>query len=135
MRREAYEHSHLEDPPEDFARWWHPHSRDRESGADIGGHPDAFRVWARKDPGRWVQRSYGTGARVAWNAQPYRDDYEEWVQLGRPERNAFVSISATLETQKGFWRGLKTHLAQIGKPMTKPLPFDHDPPERAALPF
>ncbi len=108
MKSGERESSRLEDPPEDFCRWWHPHGRDNQSGADIGGHPDAERVWARKDTGRWVHRTYGTTARIAWNSQNFRSAYDEWVQLGRPEREDFISLAATLERQKQFWKDLKS---------------------------
>jgi hypothetical protein len=126
MKREESELSALEDPPQEFCEWWHPHQRDQQSGADVGGHTDAERVWARKDPGRWVHRKYGTSARSAWNAQRYRDEYLTWVQLGRPEREDFISLAAPLEDQQGFLKQVKSILRNIGKKMPEPGPFDHD---------
>ncbi len=125
MKREESELSALEDPPREFCEWWHPHRRD-QSGADIGGHPDAERIWARKDPGRWVHRKYGTSARAAWNAQRYRDEYLTWVNLGRPDRGDFISLAAPIETTKQSLKQLKSILGNIGKKMPKPGPFDRD---------
>lgn len=130
-RRESYK-STLEEPTDDFIVWWSPCGKDRESGADTGGHPDAFRVWARKDPGRWVRRSFGISALMAWNAQCYRSEYLRWIDAGRPEQEEFISLAATLERQKQFWHDLKPIIAKIGKPMPKVLPLDYD---KAEMPF
>jgi hypothetical protein len=124
--KEDYFKTTFEDPPHDFCEWWSPSRRDHESGADIGGHPDAERVWARKDPGRWVHRTYGTNARIAWNAQRYRNEFLAWVDLGKPEREEFISLAAPVERQKQFWKELKTTISSIGKPMPKPETFDYD---------
>ena len=126
--RKTFEPSRLEEPSEEFCDWWNPSRRDHESGADIGGHPDAERVWARKDPGRWVHRTYGTNARIAWNAQCYRSEYLRWIEIGRPEREDCMMISETVERQKEFWKGLKTLMAEIGKKPPKAQPMDYDPP-------
>ena len=98
--------SRLQNPPDDFCNWWYPSRRDHESGADIGGHPEAERVWARKDPGRWVRRTYGTTARIAWNTARIRGQYERWVELGRPKRKEFISLAATRARQFQFWKDL-----------------------------
>lgn len=128
MTRKTYEPSTLEDPPDEFCEWWSPQRRDRDSGADIGGHPDAERVWARKDPGRWVHRTYGTNARIAWNSQCYRNEWSRWVEFGKPEREECMMIAAPIEKQKQFWSGIKTMISQIGKKPPKTEPFDYDPP-------
>jgi hypothetical protein len=107
-------HSH---PDQSFLAWWNPHSFDPVSGASVGGHPDAARTWARKDPGKWVRRRYGTSAIVAWNTAPYLEEFQSWKQSGSPETEDFVSIAATLERQKQFWHDLKPIILQIGKPM------------------
>ena len=84
--------------PEEFCEWWYPSAQDEESGASIGGHPDAARMWARKDPGRWTRRAYGTKADTAWACQPYRDEYNAWIAAGRPERaEPFISIALPLD--------------------------------------
>ena len=49
--------------PDAFCEWWNPSGTEEPSGANIGGHPDAKRVWARKDAGRWTRRIYGTATR------------------------------------------------------------------------
>ena len=89
--------------PEDFCDWWYPTSQDEESGASIGGHPDAARMWARKDPGRWTRRMYGTKADTAWMCQCYRDEFSAWVKAGRPERaEQFVALCASREEALAF---------------------------------
>ncbi len=102
--REEKTWSKLQAAPDDFCEWWNPTHRDRDSGADVGGHPDAERVWARKDPGRWVRRTYGVNARIAWNTQRYHDEYLSWVQFDRPHRGEFISLAATQERQMQFYR-------------------------------
>lgn len=124
----------LNDPPAEFCEWWNPSRRDKESGADIGGHPEAERVWARKDPGRWVHRTYGSNARVAWNGEQYRNEYFRWIMAGRPEREECRMIAASLHVQKASWSKLKGILSRIGKPFPKPDPFDHDSPPKGAQP-
>jgi hypothetical protein len=125
-KKQPKERPPSQQPPDDFCEWWNPTRRDEPSGADVGGHPDAERVWARKDPGRWVRRTYGINAVLAWQAEPYRQEYLRWVDADRPEREPFVSIAAPLEKQRAFYRGLKATIDQIAKPMPKedkqPLP-------------
>jgi len=125
-KKKTTEKAPLEPLPDDFCSWWNPSGIDAVSGAHIGGHPDATRVWARKDPGRWRRRTYGIGARKAWTCEPYRREYERWLDAGKPEGEEFISIAATLERQREFYQGIKAKLAQIGKPMPKedkqPLP-------------
>jgi hypothetical protein len=113
-------------PPIAFLDWWNPTAIDETSGASIGGHPDAERVWARKDPGRWSRRTYGINAMLAWDCASYRDEYHSWKDIGCPAREPFVSICATLERVAEFAKGLKATLAQVGKPMPKPQPRDWD---------
>lgn len=129
MKR-THEASSLDEPPENFCEWWNPYKRDTESGADVGGHPDAERVWARKDPGRWVHRTYGTNARIAWNTQRYRSEWSRWREIGSPERDDCMMIAATYEVQKQFWSDIKGAVNQIGKNPPVPQPIDYDPPAR-----
>ncbi len=128
MRKE-HEPSTMEEPPTEFVMWWSPDGTDQESGADVGGHPDARRIWARKDPGRWTRRTYGTTARIAWNAQMYRSEYLRWIEAGRPEREEFISLAASTERQKQFWHDLKPVISKIGKPMPEPQLADSDAKE------
>lgn len=98
----------------EFVAWWEPIGKDHESGADAGGHPEAERVWARKDPGRWVHRTYGIPARIAWNTSVSREQYLAWVEVGRPEGEPFVGIAAPIEKQKQFLASLKPLIGGIG---------------------
>lgn len=111
--------------PADFSDWWYPSGTDPISGASVGGHPDASRVWSRKDPGKFTHRHYGTTAQVAWLAQRYRDEYQDWVDSGKPKRaKEFVSEAVPLPRLKEFWHGVRALLTQIGKPMPKTKPQD-----------
>jgi hypothetical protein len=88
-------------PPEDFEKWWNPRDTEDESGASVGGHPDAFRLFARKDPGRWVRQSFGTTADIAWNIALYREEYDAWVAAGKPQPDEeYVSIALSREEQQ-----------------------------------
>jgi hypothetical protein len=106
-------------PSPAFVGWWQPDSRDPVSGADVGGHREARRRWARKDPGKYVHQWYGLTAESAYNTSKYREEFDAWVAAGSPEREPFVSIAAPLSRQKRFWRELKPVIAQISKPMPK----------------
>jgi hypothetical protein len=114
-------------PPDAFCEWWNPSGTDAISGASIGGHPEAERVWARKDPGRFARRTYGINAVLAWTTVMYREEYLRWIDADRPEQEPFVSMCMTLEQQKAFYKQLSGTLAQIGKPMPtedkQPLPL------------
>jgi hypothetical protein len=113
--------------PEDFCNWWNPSGRDELSGADIGGHPDAERVWARKDAGRFTRRTYGINAPTAWLSARYRAEYTAWVNAGRPKRDEpFVSLASPITEQVEFWQGVKSKLKDIGKKVPKPKPQDYD---------
>lgn len=106
-------HSH---PIPTFCAWWEPHDIDPVSGASVGGHPDARRIWARKDAGKWSKHWYGVKTEDAWNTARFVEEFDAWVDAGRPEPETdFVSISATLEKQKEFWKNVKPIIAQIGK--------------------
>ena len=96
-------------PPAAFLAWWNPRGNDPESGAHIGGHPDAARLWARKDPDGWVRRGYGINSESAWNAKHYRDEFYAWQNSGSPELpEEFISLSTSWERQKQFWHGFPT---------------------------
>jgi hypothetical protein len=110
-------HSH---PIPTFCAWWEPSGVDPENGASVGGHPDAWRIWARKDPGRWIRRRYGIETVIAWNAASYVKEFDAWQNAGSPEPDEpFISLAASLERQKQFWADLKPIIDQIGKPMPK----------------
>jgi len=87
-------------PPEQFVAWWNPTGTQDESGASVGGHPDAFRVYARKEPGRWFRATYGLEAEIAWNTAIYREEYDAWVAAGKPApEEPYVSIALSREEQ------------------------------------
>jgi hypothetical protein len=58
-------------------------------------------------------------ATSAWHVPQYRNEYNAWVDAGRPKPRRFVSISATLAEQREFWQGLKATLTKVAKPMPK----------------
>ena len=90
----------VDTPTDEFCEWWYPHATDEPSGAGVGGHPDAARVWARHDPGRWLRRTYGISAQKAWLCQCYRDQFNAWIKAGRPEREPYVSIALPLDDER-----------------------------------
>jgi hypothetical protein len=129
MRKSKHENEDTYDkdrPPDEFCDWWQPYGIDEPSGASIGGHPEAARMWARKDPGRWTRRAYGSSARLAWQCDRYRQEFYRWKDAGKPGSEPFVSISATLKEQAEFYDGLKGTLNQIGKPIPAANPLDSE---------
>lgn len=107
-------------PPMAFMAWWNPGEKDPDSGAHVGGHLKAARIWARKDPEGWKRRVYGVSAEQAWNTLCFREEFNTWTAMGSPERpEEFISLAATTERQKEFWGGLKNVIAQIGKKVPK----------------
>jgi hypothetical protein len=104
-------------PPVDFCNWWNPTGIDELSGAAIGGHPDAERMWARKDPGRWNRREYGVNANLAWLCDNYYQEYTRWVEAGRPKTKPFVSLALTTEQQSKAWKVIGDILRGAAKPM------------------
>ena len=109
-------------PPDQFAEWWLPTGTDKESGASVGGHPDARRCWARKEPGRWVHKVMGIKSDAAWWYREYREEYRDWVDAGKPERKPFVSIAWPMSSQTQKLRLLRATLSQIGKPVINLTP-------------
>jgi hypothetical protein len=98
-------------PPEEFVTWWVPRDTQELSGASIGGHMDATRVWARKDPGGWVRRRYGIEAELAWNMACYRESYDAWHSAGSPQPDEdFVSVALPLDEQKARWQRIEAIL-------------------------
>jgi len=60
-------------------------------------------MWARKDPGRWCRRAFGIKADNAWLCQCYQDEYNAWIQAGRPERaEPFISLCVPREDALAF---------------------------------
>src|SRR5215472_8830463 len=101
----------LESPPDDFCDWWNPTGIEEQSGAAIGGHRDAERVWARKDPGRWTRRTFGINAMTAWQTQRFRAEYYAWVKADRPRQlKPFVSLALPLKEQGERWEGVMAAL-------------------------
>ena len=91
-------HSH---PLPTFAGWFEPSGTDPESGASVGGHADAYRVWSRKTSGGYKRRRYGISTIEAWNVPRYVAEFNAWVEAGSPERETeFVSLAAPLEKQR-----------------------------------
>lgn len=128
-RTKQKEKAPADSPPDEFCAWWNPTGTQQPSGADVGGHPDARRVWARKDPGRWTRRTYGLNAITAWQCQCYRSEFNAWIGADRPEGEPFVSLAATLERQGEMWREMKSTLAKIGKK----VPSTDEPARRKLL--
>jgi hypothetical protein len=124
-KKKQTERRPAEGPPDAFCEWWNPSGIDPVSGASIGGHIDAERVWARKDPGRWNRRTYGMNARIAWQADFIRQEFSAWERAGSPEREPFVSIAQPMSEQVSFWHGLKEKLAEIGKKVLHPMPHHY----------
>ena len=116
-------HSH---PTLAFVGWFEPDSTDPVSSVSVGGHPDARRRWARKDPGVWKHKWYGTSTLDAWNSAYYVEQFDAWQRLGSPESEPFVSIAAPYERQQRFFSELKHIISLIGKPMPKPEVKDYD---------
>lgn len=112
-KRNVIEHYDKHRPSDAFCEWWNPTGVDEPSGASVGGHPDAARMWARKDPGRWVRRAYGITARQAWSTERFRDQFDAWIEAGKPKRR-FVSIALNLvPDQKAAMDELKATVAAI----------------------
>jgi hypothetical protein len=101
-------------PTDEFCDWWNPSGIDELSGAAIGGHPDAKRIHARKDPGRWTRRTYGTTANIAWQCETYREEFRRWLDAGKPEREKYVSIVLPLDKQHVGLQGIQSILKKAG---------------------
>jgi len=119
-RKKQTDKAPAEGPPDDFCDWWNPSGTHEPSGASVGGHPDAVRVWARKEPGKWLRRTYGIAASHAWLVQCYRGQYQEWLDAGSPTNLPhFVSLAEPMPEQTAFWKRLGASLKAIVKPMPK----------------
>jgi hypothetical protein len=103
--------------PTEFCAWWYPDGEQEVSGASVGGHPDAARMWARKDPGRWTRRAYGCSADTAWQCDRYRKQFYAWKDAGSPEHEPFVSVAVPLSEMKVKVDALKEIVSKIGKPI------------------
>jgi hypothetical protein len=106
-------------PPPEFCDWWNPRGTEEPSGAEIGGHPDAERIWSRKDPGRFTRRRYGINASTAWLCQVYRNEFNAWLDAGKPKKEPFVSVAAPLFRQSQMWKEIYGNLKQIAEPDAK----------------
>ena len=112
---------HSDDKPKQeipvrFRQWWEPWGHCKVTGASIGGHPEAYRLWARPEKQGYSHRHYGIETRKAWIMQRFRDEYDAWVRVGMPNRpQDFISISGSVEKQGEFWKGIKTIMTKIGQ--------------------
>jgi hypothetical protein len=113
----------LSEPPKDFCTWWNPNGTDEESGACTGGHPDARRVWARRDAQGWVRKSMGITAEQAWRQAQYRDEYQRWVDVDRPDRQPFLSV-VTNEQQDQYAKTLAAILSKLRANLRAPAGED-----------
>jgi hypothetical protein len=102
------------EPPREFCDWWYPTGIEQPSGASVGGHPDAERVWARKDPGRWSRRTFGMSVACAWATEHYREQFR-LAQDAALEQEPFVSIVLPINEQAQKWSALRSMLKQIVK--------------------
>jgi hypothetical protein len=99
-----------EQPPKKFVAWFEPNRIDKESGASVGGHPDAYRIWARQDQGQWRRKRYGMTAEVAWNTKRLREQFER-----RPANEPpFISVALPLAKQQ------PPDVSHLCKPMPRP---------------
>lgn len=127
-RKKLPEEKHeAEGPPADFCEWWNPTGVDT-TGASLGGHVDAERVYVRKESGRLIRRTYGINAVLAWACARYRNEYEDWVASGRPERRKLTTSHALpTNEQTTRWRMLKESLQRLIKPIPKAQAMDYEP--------
>lgn len=102
-----------DEPTKAFRDWWEPWGFDQVTGASVGGHPDAYRMWSRQEPnGSRTRRMYGTRTKSAWLSDIYREEFDDWKRAGFPARDDFVSISAPATEQGSWLKGMKP--SQIG---------------------
>jgi hypothetical protein len=103
-----------EHPSIAFTTWWRPDHFDPVSGAHVGGHPEAHRRHARKDPDGWKHRWYGVSTLDAWNCANYVGDFETWQKVGSPKKpDPYISITATFKRQKEYMRDAKPLLGMM----------------------
>jgi hypothetical protein len=115
-------------PSDAFVAWWTPSGTEEGTGAAVGGHPDADRIWARpEDNGRYTRRRFGLTARDAWIVQTYRDEFNAWVAAGSPERVfPYVSYALPIKEQQARWGKIADVLRGVGRPIP-PDPLSEDP--------
>lgn len=68
----------------DFKKWWEPYTHDPKTGAEIGGHPEAYRLFVKPTGER---KHYGIKVEEAFMTQMYRDEYHQWLKDGQPPRD------------------------------------------------
>jgi hypothetical protein len=73
--RKKREPKPIEEPPEEFRRWWNPVRCDKALGGSIGGHDHAPK-WMQNRAGKWGWSS-GISTTLAWQMQCYRDEWED----------------------------------------------------------
>ncbi len=112
-------HSH---PSQAFIAWWEPDGVDVDpSGADIGGHHEARRTWARKDETGWTRQIFGLSTPDAWNTAHYVEEFNAWEAAGSPDPiTPFVSVSVSRDRQARFWKDIRQTI-RMGR-----LPGDRD---------
>ncbi len=111
-------------PSERFKHWWEPVGQDSISGAHIGGHPSAYRCWSRKEPRGYTHRFYGIATVEAWNTAFYIEEFNAWIELGSPGKEPFVSVAATPEKQREFFKQLKPIINRIGRAIPDATPAE-----------
>jgi len=99
-------HSH---PSQGFLRWWKPDGINHDSGAETGGHQDAYRKCANPETRAWGY--YGIKAGVAYNMSEYYNEYLRWLECGSPPRtNDCDGTAAPIAEQKNIWKKIRNIL-------------------------
>lgn len=75
-------------PSSGFKSWWEPHTHNRVTGAEVGGHPAAYRKCVHAET-REI-RYYGIKTVVAFNDRHFREEYLQWIKGGCPEREVMA---------------------------------------------
>jgi hypothetical protein len=75
MSVKKHEPKLIEEPPDEFRRWWNPVRSDKKLGGSIGGHDHCLKLMQNQF-GQWGWSS-GITATKAWQMQCYRDEWAD----------------------------------------------------------
>lgn len=105
-------------PSEGFTKWWKPDGVNPDSGAETGGHEEAWRKCVQPETHAW--KHYGIDVVAAFNIRRFREEYAQWLADGSPPRlNDYDGTAAPIGAQLSAFKKIKAIMR--GSTLAKPF--------------
>lgn len=93
-------------PTQGFRNWWEPDGVNSSTGAETGGHEEAYRKCVQPETRAW--RHYGIKTVVAFNIRRFREEYAQWLEDGSPPQlDDYDGTAAPVVAQMSAFKKIK----------------------------